>query len=42
MICVPELNNLNAFLKIIANTLMLYIKGWKNVLKRFSERWYNP
>ena len=28
--------------QITTDALMLYIKSWKNVLKRFSERWYNP
>ena len=37
MSCWPELNHLNASVKIAADALMLYIKSWKNVLKRFSE-----
>ena len=37
-----ELHHLFAFGKIVTDALMLHIKSWKNVLKRFSERWYNP
>ena len=42
MICWPELNHLNAFVKNATDALTLYFKSWKNVLKRFSERCYNP
>ena len=35
-----ELNDLNAFVKIATDALMLYIKTY--VLKRFMERWFNP
>ena len=42
MTCWLELNHLNAFVKIATDVLMLYIKSWKNVLKRLSDRWYNP
>ena len=38
MTCWPKLNYLNAFVKIDTDALMLCIKSWKNVLKRFSER----
>ena len=41
MICWPELNHRNAFVKIATDALTLYIKSWKNVLQRFSERCYN-
>ena len=41
MTCWPELNHRNAFVKIATDALMLCIKSWKNVLKRFSARWYN-
>ena len=42
MISWLELNHPNAFVKIATDELMLYIKSWKNVLKRFVERWFNP
>ena len=41
MISWLELNHANAFVKIATDALMLYIKSWKNVLKRFVERWFN-
>ena len=34
MISWLELNHLNASVKIATDALMLYIKSWKNVLKR--------
>ena len=33
----PELNRLNAFVKIAKDALMLHIKSWKTVLKSFTE-----
>ena len=42
MISWLELNHLNAFVKIATDALMLYIKRWNNVLKRFMERWFTP
>ena len=39
MISRLELNDLNAFVKIATDALMLYIKTY--VLKRFMERWFN-
>ena len=37
MISWLELNHLNAFVKIAADALILYIKSWKNVLTFFSD-----
>ena len=42
MISWLELNHLNAFVKITTDALMLYIKRWNNVLKRFMECWFTP
>ena len=42
MISWPELNHRNVLVKIATDVLMLYIRSWKNVLKRFTERWCNP
>ena len=44
MISWLELNHLNAFVKIAIDALMLHTVyiSWKNVLKRFMDRWFNP